>query len=258
MMTRRQIQSRPNHSVTKRTSLPKIPIEYNKRNTTGSKASQAKVAPPCPGTKRVSYASTLSRASPSPSTSTTSKITEEMNALKQLNADLIQRVKFLEEELKSTKRMCDELIANSPKSTSSVPEVTEPFTSEISPAVLQLEPDMDNSRNPFLLICGDSMTREFGLIFQKLLPHYSVLSHTLPGASFSAVLNDLPKLAKNFTKKDIVFILAGTNDVPLLSPERIEREILRLIQNFSRIIIMCLERTGIVKSQVEQSVAASL
>lgn len=268
MMTRRQAQGRSTHGVNKRPSLPKAPVEQSKPNkkknatvkgpsaktkTSGSLA-KTQTSGSSSGSKRPSYSSTLS-SSPLPTptgsrmvptssktatgskiplpTPTSSKMAKEIDALKQLNADLIQRLKSIEEELKSTKQLCDELLANSsaPAPVLSVPELNlehEHTPPEPSPALPPPDTHDHDTRNPYLLVCGDSMTRDFGEILQRLLPHYSVLSHTLPGASLSSVLNDLPSLAKNFNKKDIVFVLAGTNDVPLLSPDRLEHEFQRL------------------------------
>ncbi|KAI5708874.1 hypothetical protein M8J76_005134 [Diaphorina citri] len=252
MMTRRQAQGRSTHGVNKRPSLPKAPVEQSKPNkkknatvkgpsaktkTSGSLA-KTQTSGSSSGSKRPSYSSTLSSSPlPTPTGSrmvpTSSKTAKEIDALKQLNADLIQRLKSIEEELKSTKQLCDELLANSsaPAPVLSVPELNlehEHTPPEPSPALPPPDTHDHDTRNPYLLVCGDSMTRDFGEILQRLLPHYSVLSHTLPGASLSSVLNDLPSLAKNFNKKDIVFVLAGTNDVPLLSPDRLEHEFQRL------------------------------
>ncbi|KAI5730217.1 hypothetical protein M8J76_011368 [Diaphorina citri] len=269
MMTRRQAQGRSTHGVNKRPSLPKAPVEQSKPNkkknatvkgpsaktkTSGSLA-KTQTSGSGSGSKRPSYNSSTLSSSPLPTptgsrmvptssktatgskiplpTPTSSKMAKEIDALKQLNADLIQRLKSIEEELKSTKQLCDELLANSsaPAPVLSVPELNlehEHTPPEPSPALPPPDTHDHDTRNPYLLVCGDSMTRDFGEILQRLLPHYSVLSHTLPGASLSSVLNDLPSLAKNFNKKDIVFVLAGTNDVPLLSPDRLEHEFQRL------------------------------
>lgn len=81
---------------------------------------------------------------------------------------------------------------------------------------------------PRLMIYGDSMTRDFGRILQELFPQYTVQCSTSPGGCFSFAIRNIKQETKNFTKQDIIFILAGTNDIPLLTPYLIDGELKRL------------------------------
>ncbi|XP_026687231.1 uncharacterized protein LOC113471941 [Diaphorina citri] len=160
-------------------------------------------------------------------------VSREMNLLKELNSQLLQRIKALEEELKTTKATCEELILSTlekPGEGTRDQMVLEESSSSSEQDQHNLQdhqfPSYDDSSpcRRRLLICGDSMTRNFGPILKSLLPDYSVECLTFPGASLSFAIKDLGQLTKNFTKNDIIFILAGSNDVPLLTLQQIEKE----------------------------------
>uniref|UniRef100_A0A8D9ASV6 SGNH hydrolase-type esterase domain-containing protein n=1 Tax=Cacopsylla melanoneura TaxID=428564 RepID=A0A8D9ASV6_9HEMI len=172
--------------------------------------------------------------------STTSKMADEIGTLKKLNAELMERLKSVEEELKNTKQMCEQLQSISSTQMSQIhqpsPDPQLDNSNQQSPTPIPEPPSSarpcpvipDGDRFPVLLICGDSMTRDFGVILKQLLPQYTVQCHTMPGATLSAVLKDLPLIAKNLNKQDIVFVLAGTNDVPHLTPKRLDSEFEKL------------------------------
>lgn len=179
-----------------------------------------------------------------------------VNVLKKLNTDLLHRVKNLEDELNSTKLKYKELMSNSigcnktvevdcSGKESDVPS-NDPAAENIicNTAYLSNDETFTNTSpprpsKPRVLVYGDSMTRGFGTILQQLLPEYLVQCNTFPGASFAFVIKDLAKNAATFTKEDIVFIMAGSNDVPFLTPQRLDQE----LEKLSRI---CLKTNVII------------
>lgn len=73
------------------------------------------------------------------------------------------------------------------------------------------------------------MVRDFGLILQQLLPEYSVHCVTHPGAPLSFVIKDIKDMrTEKLNKHDIVFIMAGTNNIPNLTPADMKKEFLVL------------------------------
>lgn len=193
---------------------------------------------------------------------------KEIEHLRALNSELLQRLKSLEDDLKNTKAIC-ELLSSSqnalpmqsavphspaPIRTTTLTTVTSPVP-DISYIVTQPVPTSsvrsseipttstnvtdpvpgpsnvpDSNAKPRLLVCGDSMVRGFGKILQALLPQHLVQCLTSPGASLSIVLKTIPSISADFTKTDIVFVLAGSNDIPNLSLKMLDTE-LQLLRN---------------------------
>ncbi|KAI5701150.1 hypothetical protein M8J76_012781 [Diaphorina citri] len=163
---------------------------------------------------------------------------KEIELLRKLNTELVHRLKAIEDELKATKEKVNQLMMSSqtpPSSTSQDLHHPKPSTSSafIIPSpmnVITSEPIIDPSNpvSPRLLVCGDSMTRGFGDILQQLLPQYLIQCLTYPGATLSAVLKSIPTCAADFNKRDIVLIMAGSNDIPNLSPHTFDNELTRL------------------------------
>lgn len=196
-----------------------------------------------------------SSASSSPSVHVTSQngTSEEIDLLKKLNLDLLNRVKALEDELKNTKRKCEELLSTSTSLhlDSKKPEYENKITDSIvrnppQSCLPQLDETFsDNtlpvSKKPQLLICGDSMSRNFGSMLQELLPEFSVQCSTFPGSPFAFVVKDLGQHTRNFTKRDIVFIFAGSNDIPNLTPKGLEEE-------FKNLQSVCLKTNVVISS----------
>lgn len=199
------------------------------RKSWSSAVSSIPVRASSPSSTRLS----LSRASPlgpdsqpkalaSETSTPKNQNSDEAQLLKKLNNELMKRLMAVEFELQAAKDKLDaiskrredpdnlvqpcSISADSvPSSNSQVQNVTVP-----------------DSRRPRLLICGDSMTRDMATILQQLLPHYSVESVTYPGAPLSQCIKDISKYSVNFSKSDIILILAGSNDIPLLTLERLE------------------------------------
>ncbi|KAL1446688.1 hypothetical protein WDU94_008914 [Cyamophila willieti] len=109
------------------------------------------------------------------------------------------------------------------------------------PCVPNPFPGPSNSSTPRLLVFGDSMTRGLGDILQDLLPEYDVLCTTCPGAPLSFAIKDLQQYAGHLTKKDIVFILAGNNNVPQLTPVYLDEEL-------SALSNLCLSTNLVISS----------
>ncbi|KAL1447139.1 hypothetical protein WDU94_013894 [Cyamophila willieti] len=164
------------------------------------------------------------------STSTTDH-QEEIEHLRTLNAQLIQKLKTLEEDLRNTKARNDLLSASLdqpdvPKqptvSPSPTPASNPPALTIVSPVP---GPSHAPDSKPRLLVCGDSMVRGFSDILQPLLPQYQVQSMAYPGATLTTVLKAIPSQTVDFTKRDIVFVLAGSNNIPHLTPETLDKEL---------------------------------
>lgn len=179
---------------------------------------------------------------------------KEIELLKHLNTDLLDRIKNLEDELNSTKMKFEEL-SNSVRWDKSMNEISVTHPSEPEPsASTPLAPESAtinptssmeetfNEDKPRVLVYGDSMTRDFGSILQQLMPEYLVQCHTFPGAPIEFVVRDLPLQARNLSKKDIVFILAANNDVPHFSPQRLDNVLKQLSP-------LCL-KTNLVMSSI--------
>lgn len=163
--------------------------------------------------------------------SSDSKQKQEIELLKKLNSELLQRLKSVEDELQNTKQ----LLSLSPHTerSPSVPESTPPVhtptdTIPVPPTTSPTSTPPVYTRTihcePQLLVYGDSMVRGFGEILQELLPEYSVHCYTSPGAPISFAIKNLPQHAGTLTKEDVVFILAGSNNVPHLTPVCMEKE----------------------------------
>lgn len=168
-----------------------------------------------------------------------------INLLKNLNNDLLHRVKNLENELNSTKQKYENLMSNTfscNKTLDKVPSAVElmaetvdlaPESTNCNPANLSEEETFSETTppsapKPRVLVYGDSTTRGFGPILQQLLPEYLVQCYTSPGAPFAFVVRDLANNVEHFTKKDIVFIMAGNNDVPFFTPKQLDQELEKL------------------------------
>lgn len=64
-----------------------------------------------------------------------------------------------------------------------------------------------------ILIVSDSHGRKCGRIMKELIgEEFNISSIVKPNAKFQAVTENLKSLTKNFTTKDFVIVLAGTND----------------------------------------------
>uniref|UniRef100_A0A8D8Z285 Uncharacterized protein n=1 Tax=Cacopsylla melanoneura TaxID=428564 RepID=A0A8D8Z285_9HEMI len=159
----------------------------------------------------------------------------EIENLRALNAQLLRRLKSLEEDLKNTKESYELLSASQQPTLLPSPSITpEPvpviptptYVTNPIPGPSYVEDPI--TTRPRLLVCGDSMVRGFSDILQHLLPRYLVQCLTYPGAGLSTVLNAIPSQTADFTKRDIVFLLAGSNDIPNLSPKILETELQRL------------------------------
>lgn len=145
---------------------------------------------------------------------------DELEQLRRLNTELLQRVKSLEEELSTTRLS---LPPSNPVSALVPVPVTEPHPTP-SPSCLE-DTTPQNDKKPRVLVFGDSMVRDFGGILQNLLPDYSILCNTCPGAPLSFAIKDLKNNATlNLSKRDIVFILAGSNNIPYLTPIYLEEQ----------------------------------
>lgn len=163
----------------------------------------------------------------------------EIQLLKQLNAELIQRLKVVEVELRTTKEKLA-LITDSQRkqpdinSEGQIPLQPCSTARESTNSNTQIDSD-PNPKGPRLLLCGDSLTRDLGVILQQLLPQYSVMSLIYPGAPLSYCTDALCKYIETncFTKNDYIFILGGANDIPFLSPVRLE-SIFRSLCNLSQ------------------------
>lgn len=197
--------------------------------------------PPTITSIRVTGTST-SNASPVPMVSTPAQYdsSKDIALLKQLNTDLLYKIKNLEDELNSTKMKFEEL-SNSIRWDKTVNEDSVTLTSEPELAANPHPAPVSSARNssnlsdetfsedkPRVLVYGDSMTRDFGPLLQQLMPEYSVQCLTFPGAPLEFVVRDLPAQAKDFSKKDFVFVLAANNDIPNFTPQRLDNSLQQL------------------------------
>lgn len=67
-------------------------------------------------------------------------------------------------------------------------------------------------------IYSDSMGRDIADQLRKMLPEScSLYSSLKPGALFRDVIKSIPKLCHDFTHRDVIIIMGGTNDMPSLS-----------------------------------------
>lgn len=280
MLTRLQAQGRTaqahmNHLKRHSLTNPKSEQGQKKLSDVGKSSSKPSAVTPRKETKVPSLSK--SKVSEMTTKPDISKAVEEIELLKKINTDLLQRVNALETELTSTKLSLQVLSSVShstqlplkttaselPAATSSpappaatstptppsatstptLPAATpQPPAPLLPAATLQPlatpsfattdPPPVSTSsakRRPRVLIYGDSMVRDFGLILQQLLPEYSVHCVTHPGAPLSFVIKDIKDMrTEKLNKHDIVFIMAGTNNIPNLTPADMKKEFLVL------------------------------
>ena len=70
------------------------------------------------------------------------------------------------------------------------------------------------SYNSKILLLGDSHMRSLAsLLSSKVDENVSVMGIFKPNATFNSVISDVHDLAKDFTKNDSIYIMAGTNDI---------------------------------------------
>lgn len=252
MITRRQAQGRTTHVQIKRPSLSGLVNGQlsNKgksaiaRTSALTKAKEKTIIPsPVQAKPRVSgnLSTKIANSTPKPSTSKPVNIetAKEVELLKKLNTELLRRVKALEDELLRTSQTqqapspithSTQLLPGQSALPTTAPAVECPRNSTSTPAVNDTHLSHSPlAERPRLLIYGDSMIRDFGNILQSLLPEYRVQCASFPGASLSLVIKSLKDVSvSNLTKQDIVFIMAGTNNIPSLTPAYMEKEFLTI------------------------------
>lgn len=187
----------------------------------------------------------------SPKKSTTKKrgtpLRDEIENLKKINVDISNQLKSTIEERDTFKKLYEDLLGKTQKpenpdavaDRSSVDHILH-LDSTHSTLNSSIETTVPVKRR--LLILGDSMSRDFDSLLKTLLPDYSITSFTYPGAKFSHVVQNLQDHTRSFTKMDTVFILAGTNDVPHLTPCLLD-EIFKLKQDVflrTNVIVSCI------------------
>lgn len=236
MLTRFQAQGRSNQDPPKRPSLIKSKLkpaadsvrQYSR--VLKSNLPSAKPSSPATSGNKVHASTKTSGSGSATPLQTRNQSIMEIENLKKLNSELLKRLKSVEEDLRNSKLRYEELLTEAhPTITQScklpVPVLASSPPTQEPPPPLNLDPTpVSDSHKPRLLVCGDSMIRDFGNILLQMLPQYSIECITYPGASFSYILKDLPQHARHYNKLDIVFVLAGTNEIPHLTPELLEKE----------------------------------
>ncbi|XP_026685392.1 uncharacterized protein LOC113470863 [Diaphorina citri] len=153
-----------NKTQTRRPSLPSSSETQTKqtKRKVGGKKSQAT---PMPAVSRKSAA-----ASTTPNQDKGKE--EEIKLLKKLNIELLQRLKSIENELTSTRQKLHDLeqvsFTNTPTTeclaSPVLPSVSE-SQSEVTTSSSHDNSSVSDSHGPRLLVCGDSMTRDFGNVW---------------------------------------------------------------------------------------------
>uniref|UniRef100_A0A8D9F813 Uncharacterized protein n=1 Tax=Cacopsylla melanoneura TaxID=428564 RepID=A0A8D9F813_9HEMI len=181
---------------------------------------------------------------------------ETVSNLRQLNNTLLEKIKQLENELSMSRSLFEELKT----STQNIPETLSRFvqnsldilsdstfagdapeivnqidapsflldvsdtdvTSQLNPPLSPVPVPVHHTK-PQLLIIGDSMGRDFAEILKPLLPDYTVSAQIYPGCTLETILSEATDLTLSLTKRDLVFIIAGVNNIPNLCPTLLDK-----------------------------------
>lgn len=201
--------------------------------------------------------------------------------LRELNCSLLEKIKELENEVNQLKHFFEELKSSTqdvPKIVSNfvqesldvlsdsdstfsegpVHQIQPPIdlldisdtdvTTQLDPPLApQQQPDITaptivHLGTPKLLVIGDSMGRDFGNTLSALLPEYEVSAQIYPGCTLETILSYVPELTLSFTKRDIVFIIAGVNNIPHLYPTLLQE----LLERYNLIF----QKTNFILSNV--------
>ncbi|XP_026688427.1 uncharacterized protein LOC113472836 [Diaphorina citri] len=227
--------SKPAHQTSPLTQPPPKSLQLTMNDTPKGKNDNFN------DTSNLSVSAVCGNVQTTPSSIPMSPSARDVIFLKEVNFQLLRRIKSLEDELRSvklnntvfapsTQQRSSMIVQDHLESTFSITAgIPSPSPCPPSSSQRQITPSTPITASqpvhikPRLLICGDSFARDCGWILQQLLPEYKVQCHSLPGAPLSVTLWDVNTLARTFTKKDVVFILSGSNDVPDLTPGIIER-----------------------------------
>lgn len=85
--------------------------------------------------------------------------------------------------------------------------------------------DVDNSftTKPKIKIIGTSMTRNFAEHLLPLFPEFDVSGDTYPNGKISVIFNQLISIGARFGPNDYILICAGSNDIPHLYPQDMDK-----------------------------------
>lgn len=97
-------------------------------------------------------------------------------------------------------------------------DISTPMLLDITPESAE-SPPLLNKRK--ILIIGTSMSRDFTSHLTTLLPEYDVTGFTYPNASAAVIFDKLNSCGDQYGRYDFIFVVAGTNDIPLLCPQTI-------------------------------------
>uniref|UniRef100_A0A8D8Y142 Uncharacterized protein n=1 Tax=Cacopsylla melanoneura TaxID=428564 RepID=A0A8D8Y142_9HEMI len=103
------------------------------------------------------------------------------------------------------------------------PILTRP--SDVNKSIFNASDILNNSMStkPKLKVIGTSMTRHVAEHLTTLLPDFTVSGDTFPNAKMSVIFECLMSSSAAYGPNDYIFIAGGTNDIPHLYPEMIDK-----------------------------------
>lgn len=179
-----------------------------------------------------------------PNTSTNTGSQKEMIlSLQKLNSELIAEIQELRAELSEVKKQVPGKSSLNNKSSqdsssqpvlvdldeSSVSEIThKPLNPVTVPHSFFSTEDLVDIENSISIkakvrVIGTSMTRQVAEYLTTLLPEFTVSGDTFPNAKMSTIFECLISSSADYGPNDYIFIVGGTNDIPDLYPEMIDK-----------------------------------
>lgn len=96
------------------------------------------------------------------------------------------------------------------------------------------------SSKPRVQIIGTSMSRDFASHLTTLLPEYEVSGFTYPSAKAFVMFEKLNSCRDQYGRDDFIILLAGTNDIPFLCPESLDKFLEKAVPVFyQKNVIIC-------------------